>query len=166
MWIEIGKIGGVIIGGAVGALIGAVIVRLATNLTAKFIPPFGMAYKASFTGIFAITLLGMLVGYIEGATGTQLGIYGLISVLGCFSLVYAGILSILIKDEEGRSIGFGKAYLISLIQWVSEILFLVLIWLLVAKLEFTSSSVFWFTVFGAGLLLLLAAMKRFRESKQ
>jgi hypothetical protein len=56
MWIEIGKIGGVIIGGAVGALIGAVIVRLATNLTAKFIPPFGMAYKASFTGIFAITL--------------------------------------------------------------------------------------------------------------
>ncbi|MDR1709007.1 MAG: hypothetical protein LBS70_04745 [Candidatus Accumulibacter sp.] len=126
----IGYILGTVIGAAVGALIGAVIIRFIAKLVVKFIPPFGMAYKATFFGGVVTYLIGFVFGFIVGASGNTLSVtnYILLTIIGFF--VYAAILGSIIKHPETGSIGFGKACLISLVQFILVIIIGVAIFVL------------------------------------
>jgi hypothetical protein len=117
----VGQIIGVVIGTAIGALVGALVVRFSTNLVAKFAPPFGMAYKASFLGAIATYLIGFVFGVIVAATGNELSSTGyiLLSLIGFF--VYAAILGPIVKHPETGPIGFQKACLVNLAQVITMV---------------------------------------------
>ena len=131
MGVLIGQIVGAIIGMAIGALVGALVVRFATNIVAKFVPPFGMAYLASFLGAVGTYLVGLILGQAMGISRNDMSgaQYLLLMIVGFF--VYAAVLGPLIKHPETGAIGFGKACLVSLVQVITMVVIISIVVLVV-----------------------------------
>lgn len=102
-------------------VVGALIVQLATKLAAGFKPTLGNAIATVIVGIIA----GMIASWIlhmvlTGGTGSLIG-------LVVAFLVNAAVINFMIKQPSGGQMGFGKACLVSLIQYIIYIVLSVIL---------------------------------------
>lgn len=102
-------------GAAFASVLSAIVVRVTTKLVARFTPPFGAAYMASFFGFSLGSAVSGAGEFVLSAFGIQASVMisRLIMLMGFFP--YAGILGLMIKHPETGPIGFGKGCLVLLI---------------------------------------------------
>lgn len=113
------------IGAAVGAFYGALIIQLGTKFVAKFRVPYRRAYIAAFLGYAVSFIVGLVLGiiYSRAGIGFNYGVLLFFMIVGF--LTQAAVYSFLVKGQNGESLGFGKACLVSIIQVIAGI-FLIL----------------------------------------
>jgi len=105
-------------------VIGALIVQLATKMAAGFKPALGSAVAAVIVGMIAGAIVSYVLQMVMGSTGSLIGIV-------VAFLANAFIINLMIKPPTGGQMGFGKACLVSLVQYIiyivlSVVLFFVL----------------------------------------
>ncbi len=110
---------GLVIGFAIGSLIGALIIQLVTRWICGFAPPYSMAYRACIFSCLAGLVISIALAIICGDIGGALDL--LDYVISFF--VTAGIFSLVLKDDYGDVISFGKACLISLVLVLIGVVF-------------------------------------------
>jgi hypothetical protein len=96
-------------------LIGALIVQLATKLAAGFKPALGTCVVAVIAGLIAGAIVSWLLQMVIGASGSWIGL-----IVGF--LLNAFIINLIVKRPDGSQMGFGKACLVSLVQYIIYIL--------------------------------------------
>ena len=129
-----------ILAAAVVALLGALIVQIVCKMVAKFMPPYGMAYKATFLGYVASVLVGFVVYFVIGALGQALTGTSTVLLMIIDLFVQAAIYSTMIKHPETGAIGFGKACQMILVELIFGALLMALLMALFAVL----SVVIWY----------------------
>lgn len=92
-------------------LVGAFIVQLATKMAADFKPGLGNAVATVIVGIIAGMVASWILHMMFGSTGSLIGIV-------VAFLVNAFIINLMIKQPSGGQMGFGKACLVSLVQYI------------------------------------------------
>ncbi len=96
----------------IAIVVGALIVQLATKLAAGFKPSLGNAVATVIVGIIAGMVASWLLQMVmSGGTGSLIGIV-------VAFLVNAAVINFMIKQPAGGQMGFGKACLVSLIQYI------------------------------------------------
>ena len=111
-------------------VVGALIVQLATKMAAGFKPTLGNAVATVLVGIVLGGVINWLLQTLLGSTGSLLGI------VGAF-LVNAFIINFMIKTPTGGQMGFGKACLVSLVQYIIYIVLAVVLFFLVGGALFS-----------------------------
>jgi hypothetical protein len=126
---------GILVFLVVCVLVGAFIVQLATKMAAGFKPSLGNAVATVLVGI----ILGGIINYVlQMALGSTGSLVGLIVAF----LVNAFIINMMIKAPGGGQMGYGKACLVSLVQYIIYIVLAVVL----------------FFVFGAALVGMMGAV--------
>ncbi|MCI0541723.1 MAG: hypothetical protein L0Z50_41530 [Verrucomicrobiales bacterium] len=105
--------------GAVAAIcLGALVAQRATSRVAGFTPSYLNVLLPAFFGYGGALAVGFVLGYVSGlhrgeaaALGTLIDV-----VIGLF--VQAAFYSLMLKDSDGKMLGYGQACLISLFQLV------------------------------------------------
>jgi hypothetical protein len=110
-------------------LVGAFIVQIATKLAAGFKPSLGNAVATVLVGLILGGIINYLLGMVIGSSGQLIG-------LVVAFLVNAFIINMMIKAPGGQ-MGFGKACLVSLIQYVIYIVLAVVLFFLVGGAIFS-----------------------------
>ena len=105
-------------------VVGALIVQLATKMAAGFKPALGNAVATVIVGIIAGAVVSWVMQLVLGSTGSLVG------VVVAF-LLNAFIINLMIKSPAGGQMGFGKACLVSLIQYIIYIVLSVVLMFLV-----------------------------------
>jgi len=95
----------------VAILIGALIIQLATRMVAGFGPGFGTCILAAVVSTIAVVVLHWVLHAVLGPFG------GLLSLVAGF-LVNAFVINALVKMPGGAQMGFGKAVLVSVVEYV------------------------------------------------
>lgn len=111
-------------------LIGAFIVQLATKMAAGFKPPLGICVATVIVGMIAGAIVSWLLQMAMGSTGSLIGIV-------VAFLVNAFIINLMIKQPGGAQMGFGKACLVSLVQYIIYIVLSVVLFFLVGGALFS-----------------------------
>jgi hypothetical protein len=111
-------------------LIGALIVQLATKMAAGFKPSLGNAVATVLVGIILGGIINYVLQMVLGSTGSLVG-------LVVAFLVNAFIINMMIKAPGGGQMGFGKACLVSLVQYIIYIVLAVVIFFLGAGALFS-----------------------------
>lgn len=111
-------------------LIGAFIVQLATKLAAGFKPPLGICVATVIVGMIAGAIVSWLLQMVMGSTGSLVGIV-------VAFLVNAFIINLMVKQPGGAQMGFGKALLVSLVQYIIYIVLSVVLFFLVGGALFS-----------------------------
>jgi hypothetical protein len=91
--------------------VGALIVQLATKMAAGFKPTLGNAVATVLVGIILGGIINYVLQMILGSTGSLIG-------LVVAFLVNAFIINMMVKAPAGSQMGFGKACLVSLVQYI------------------------------------------------
>lgn len=95
----------------IAILVGAFIIQLATRMVAGFTPTFGNCVVTAIVATIAAVILHMLLGMmLSGMSGR-----GLAVVAGF--LVNAFVINAMVKNA-GAQMGFGKAALVSVVEYV------------------------------------------------
>jgi hypothetical protein len=115
---------------AICIVVGALIVQLATKMAAGFKPTLGNAVATVIVGLIASMIVGWVLQMLLGSTGSIVGL-----VVGF--LVNAYIINMMIKQPAGGQMGFGKACLVSLIQYIIYIVLSVVLFFLVGGTLFS-----------------------------
>ena len=122
----------------VAIVVGALIVQLATKLVAGFKPGFGVAVGVVIVGMIAGAVASWVLGMVMGAgTGSTL------AALVVAFLVNAAVLNALIKHPSGGALGFGKACLVTLVQYIIEIVLAVILAFLFGSVIFRMILMHW-----------------------
>ncbi len=102
---------------AIGALPGAGLVMLGTRLTCRFTPPFRVAYKGTLWVGIATSMIAAAIDFPPRLFGASLPALttGLALIIG-FS-VSASIYGRMLRHPELGPIGYGRACLVSAIQF-------------------------------------------------
>ena len=111
-------------------LIGAFIVQLATKLVAGFKPPLGICVATVIVGMIAGAIVSWLLQMVMGSTGSLIGIV-------VAFLVNAFIINLMVKQPGGAQMGYGKALLVSLVQYIIYIVLSVVLFFLVGGALFS-----------------------------
>jgi hypothetical protein len=112
-------------------LIGAFIVQLATKLAAGFKPPLGICVATVIIGMIAGAIVSWLLQMVMGgSTGSLIGIV-------VAFLVNAFIINLMVKQPGGAQMGFGKALLVSLVQYIIYIVLSVVLFFLIGGALFS-----------------------------
>ena len=104
-------------------VIGALIVQLATKMAAGFKPTLGNAVVTVIVGIIAGAIVSYILQMVLGSTGSLIG-------LVVAFLVNAFIINLMIKAPGGGQMGFGKACLVSLVQYIIYIVIFIVLFFL------------------------------------
>ena len=113
----------------IGSLIGSLLVQFACKKVLRFRPPYGMSYKATFLGYLGY-YIGVVVVTQFASPATKQISHETVYILLCVVLglsAQATLFSRLIKYPDGKSIGFIKAVLVSLIEIALRILIFVIL---------------------------------------
>jgi hypothetical protein len=102
---------GILVFLVVCVLVGALIVQLATKMAAGFKPTLGNAVATVLVGIILGGIINYVLQMILGSTGSLIG-------LVVAFLVNAFIINMMVKAPAGGQMGFGKACLVSLVQYI------------------------------------------------
>ena len=98
-------------------VVGALIIQVATRMVAGFAPRFGICVLTAIIGFVAVIaakwLLAMVLGEGLGS--------GLLTLIVGF-LVNSAVINALVKMPSGAQMGFGKAALVSVVEYVIEII--------------------------------------------
>lgn len=115
-----------LLGAALGAFIGALIVQVATIFVGKFKPRYRTAYLAAFLGYLSSYTVGFFLGLIFASMGIALnkGVLAFFLLVGL--LIQATVYNLIIKGPQGESVNFGRACLISLVQFFAGIVLIML----------------------------------------
>lgn len=111
-------------------LIGAFIVQLATKMAAGFKPPLGICVATVIVGMIAGGIVSWLLQMALGSTGSLIGIV-------VAFLVNAFIINLMIKQPGGGQMGFGKACLVSLVQYIIYIVLSIVLFFLIGGAIFS-----------------------------
>ena len=107
---------GVVIGLIIGSLIGAIFLRWATRIAAGFTPRFRNAFYVVLAGALASWLAGFILGMYFGVIGQRPSWQGLALSMAIGALLQLMIYAKFIRDPSGRPIGYGKAFLGTLLM--------------------------------------------------
>lgn len=109
----------------VAIVVGAFVIQLATRMVAGFTPTFGNCAVTAIVATIATVILHVLLGSVLGAAmGGRM-----LSLLTGF-LLNAFVIERMVKDPAGESMGFGKAALVSVVEYVIYIVLVILVALL------------------------------------
>lgn len=111
-------------------LVGAFIVQLATKMAAGFKPGLGNAVATVIVGIILGGIINYVLQMLLGSTGSLIG-------LVVAFLVNAFIINLMIKAPGGGQMGFGKACLVSLVQYIIYIVLSIVLFFLVGGAIFS-----------------------------
>jgi hypothetical protein len=111
-------------------LVGAFIVQLATKMAAGFKPSLGNAVATVIVGIILGGIINYVLQMVLGSTGSLIG-------LVVAFLVNAFIINMMIKAPGGTQMGFGKACLVSLVQYIIYIVLSIVLFFLVGGAIFS-----------------------------
>lgn len=106
----------------IGVLVGALVLMLATKLVEKFTPSYGQALLVTLACLGAVFVVNMvlgLVGFGGGMGGFGGGFFaprGLLVLVADF-LVGAWVIQQLLKLPSGERMAYGRACLITLVQY-------------------------------------------------
>jgi hypothetical protein len=105
-------------GSAIGSLIGAFVVQIACKMVAGFKPVYARAYFASLLGYLGAFFVGSLIqSTLEKAGQEPTGSTSLLLFAAAF-VVQASIYSKVISHPQKGGIGFGRACIVSFIQFL------------------------------------------------
>ncbi|MBN1123826.1 MAG: hypothetical protein JXA82_02385 [Sedimentisphaerales bacterium] len=119
----IGQVVGAILAAGIMSLIIALFLQLGMKLVTKSKPSYGKAYNTSFISMLAGGLIQLVVrGLSLLILGTEPSI--VIRVLTGLLTTYVTIViyEAMLRDRDGNKIGFGKAFLVWLVQFVISLL--------------------------------------------
>lgn len=114
---------GVMLGAIViGVLVGALVLMLATKLVEKFTPSYGQALLVTLAclgAVFVVNLVLGLIGFAGGMGGFAGGFFAprRLLVLVADFLVGAWVIQQLLKLPSGERMAYGRACLITLVQY-------------------------------------------------
>ena len=111
-------------------LIGALIVQLATKMAAGFKPALGICVATVIVGMIAGAIVSYVLQMLMGSTGSLIG-------LVVAFLVNAFIINLMIKQPGGAQMGFGKACLVSLVQYIIYIVLSIVLFFLIGGAIFS-----------------------------
>jgi len=115
---------------AICIIVGALIIQLSTNMAAGFKPSLGNAIATVIVGIIAGIIASIVLRMLLGDTGSLIG-------LVVSFLVNAFIINLMVKPSPTTQMGFGKACLVSLIQYVIYIVLTVITFFVVGSAIFS-----------------------------
>jgi ABC-type branched-subunit amino acid transport system permease subunit len=109
---------GQVIGAALAICLGALVVQFVTVKLASFKPAYRSAFLATFIGYLVNYAIGFIVGYsVIANKGTMTSMVTLLTIVIAF-FVQASFYSIMLKSPDGIPLGYGKACIVSLSQFV------------------------------------------------
>ncbi len=96
----------------IAIVVGAFIIQMATRMVAGFKPAFGTCVVTAIVATIAAVILHVILGMVLGA---GMGGRGLALIAGF--LVNAFVINMMVKNA-GAEMGFGKAALVSVVEYV------------------------------------------------
>jgi hypothetical protein len=96
----------------IAVVVGAFIIQLATRMVAGFTPSFGTCVVTAIVATIAAVILHIILGMVLGA---GMGGRGLALIAGF--LVNTFVINMMVKNA-GAEMGFGKAALVSVMEYV------------------------------------------------
>lgn len=106
----------------VAIVVGAFVIQLATRMVAGFTPMFAKCAFTAIVATIATVVLHMLLGSVFGAAmGGRM-----LSLLAGF-LLNAFVIERMVKDPAGATMGFGKAALVSVVEYLIYIVLGILV---------------------------------------
>jgi hypothetical protein len=101
----------------IAVVVGAFIIQVATRMVAGFSPRFGTCVLTAIAGTIAAVVLSWVLQAVLGSGATS----SLLGLVAAF-LVNSFVINTLVKKPDGAQMGFGKAALVSLVEYVIQII--------------------------------------------